>query len=265
MNGKIIEQKPLYVAVAERKEQRKARLQARFSQIQAMGGIAPMPAGIVGYHPGAQRIAPQQLYFGQATPGVMSPQPAGYGFQQPFMPSMQSSVAPNFTMPYHHQRQGHLGHRMAGRRVGNFQQVQQNQMHNSNQEFRYNGRNDRDLSVDSEVLIGKMMDPSVVAATPIDNELHSELSNKTLSSTLASASPEIQQMMLGEHLLPLVSRLTLKDQAAKVTGMLLEMDQAEVIHLIETPDELKIKVSEAMQVLHEASPSSEVNDQPGSL
>jgi polyadenylate-binding protein len=39
--------------------------------------------------------------------------------------------------------------------------------------------------------------------------------------------------------------------------MLLEMDQAEVIHLIESPEELKIKVSEAMQVLHEASPSSE--------
>ncbi|PNX81335.1 polyadenylate-binding protein 5-like [Trifolium pratense] len=73
------------------------------------------------------------------------------------------------------------------------------------------------------------------------------------------------EQMLGEHLLPLVSRLTSKDQAAKVTGMLLEMDQAEVIHLIETPDELKIKVSEAMQVIDEASPSSEVNDQPGSL
>ncbi|MCI36972.1 polyadenylate-binding protein 3-like, partial [Trifolium medium] len=53
--------------------------------------------------------------------------------------------------------------------------------------------------------------------------------------------------------------------AAKVTGMLLEMDQAEVIHLIESPEELKIKVSEAMQVLDEVSPSSEVNDQSGSL
>jgi polyadenylate-binding protein len=63
--------------------------------------------------------------------------------------------------------------------------------------------------------------------------------------------------MLSEHLFPLVSRLTSNDEAAKVTGMLLEMDQAEVIHLIESPEELKIKVSEAMQVLHEASPSSE--------
>ncbi|MCI37984.1 hypothetical protein A2U01_0059212, partial [Trifolium medium] len=54
--------------------------------------------------------------------------------------------------------------------------------------------NGRDLSVDPEVLMGKMMDPSVVAATPIDNQLHSASSNKALSSTLASAPPEIQQM-----------------------------------------------------------------------
>ncbi|KAK2366705.1 polyadenylate-binding protein [Trifolium repens] len=257
MKGKIIEKKPLYVSVAERKEQRKARLQARFSQIQALGGIAPLHAGAVGYHPGAPKIAPQQLYFGQGTPGFVPSQPAGYGFQQQFMPSMQSSVAPNFTMPYHHQRQGHFGNRMNGRRVGNFQRGQQNPMRNFNQGFRYNGRNGRDLSVDPEDLMGKMMDPSVVAATPIDNQLHSALPNTTLSSTLASATPEIQQMMLSEHLFPLVSHLTSNDQAAKVTGMLLEMDQAEVIHLIESPEELKIKVSEAMQVLHEASPSSE--------
>lgn len=37
--------------------------------------------------------------------------------------------------------------------------------------------------------------------------------------------------------------------AAKVTGMLLEMDQTEVLHLLESPDALKSKVSEAMEVL----------------
>ncbi|TKY46111.1 Polyadenylate-binding protein 2 [Spatholobus suberectus] len=47
--------------------------------------------------------------------------------------------------------------------------------------------------------------------------------------------------------------------------MLLEMDQSEVIHLIESPEDLKIKVSEAMQVLHEAASGSEVGDQLGSL
>ncbi|RVW12116.1 DNA mismatch repair protein MSH1, mitochondrial [Vitis vinifera] len=37
--------------------------------------------------------------------------------------------------------------------------------------------------------------------------------------------------------------------AAKVTGMLLEMDQTEVLHLLESPDALKAKVAEAMEVL----------------
>jgi len=66
---------------------------------------------------------------------------------------------------------------------------------------------------------------------------------------------------LGEHLYPLVDRLVPNHQTAKVTGMLLEMDQSEVIHLIESPEDLKTKVSEAMKVLREAGPTSGVGDQ----
>ncbi|KAL0798125.1 hypothetical protein Bca101_053299 [Brassica carinata] len=40
-----------------------------------------------------------------------------------------------------------------------------------------------------------------------------------------------------------------KESAAKVTGMLLEMDQTEVFHLLESPEALKDKVAEAMDVL----------------
>jgi polyadenylate-binding protein len=54
--------------------------------------------------------------------------------------------------------------------------------------------------------------------------------------------------MLGESLYPLVEQLE-HDHAAKVTGMLLEMDQTEVLHLLESPDALKLKVAEAMEVL----------------
>ena len=43
--------------------------------------------------------------------------------------------------------------------------------------------------------------------------------------------------MLGEALYPLVDKLE-HEAAAKVTGMLLEMDQPEVLHLIESPDAL---------------------------
>lgn len=42
------------------------------------------------------------------------------------------------------------------------------------------------------------------------------------------------------------------DHAGKVTGMLLEMDQTEVLHLIESPEALMAKVAEAMEVLRMA-------------
>lgn len=54
--------------------------------------------------------------------------------------------------------------------------------------------------------------------------------------------------MLGEALYPQVDQLE-HESAAKVTGMLLEMDQTEVLHLLESPEALKAKVAEAMEVL----------------
>ncbi|CAI8618317.1 unnamed protein product [Vicia faba] len=69
-----------------------------------------------------------------------------------------------------------------------------------------------------------------------------------LATALANAPSEQQRTMLREALYPLVDQLEY-DLAAKVTGMLLEMDQPKVLHLIESPDALKAKVAEAMDVL----------------
>lgn len=64
--------------------------------------------------------------------------------------------------------------------------------------------------------------------------------------------------MLGENLYPLVEQLE-HDHAAKVTGMLLEMDQTEVLHLLESPDALKAKVAEAMEVLRNVAQQHQAN------
>jgi polyadenylate-binding protein len=72
--------------------------------------------------------------------------------------------------------------------------------------------------------------------------------------------------MLGESLYPLVDQLE-RENAAKVTGMLLEMDQTEVLHLLESPEALKAKVSEAMEVLRmtQQQQSNAPTDQLGAL
>lgn len=76
---------------------------------------------------------------------------------------------------------------------------------------------------------------------------------------------KIQSQMLGEQLYPLVEQIE-RDHAGKVTGMLLEMDQTEVLHLIESPDALRKKVGEAMEVLRLAhATGTDAVDQIGSI
>ncbi|WJX14296.1 hypothetical protein P8452_04584 [Trifolium repens] len=257
MNGKFVGRKPLFVAVAQRKEERKAQLQAHFAEIVAPGGLALPAAGIHAYYPEASRLASQQ---GQGTYDFIPPQPAG---------GMQPGFAPNFGVPYQLQRRGQKWQRKGAQRNGNLQHVHQNKMmhRNSHQGFRHkaNNRNGMDSSGVPHGLAGPMLpmtfDGSRVTA-PIDNQ---HPGSTSLASALASATPENQLMMLGEHLYPLVDRLTAKELTTKVTGMLLEMDQAEVINLIESPDDLKTKVSEALQVLHDAALESKAGDQLGSL
>jgi polyadenylate-binding protein len=68
------------------------------------------------------------------------------------------------------------------------------------------------------------------------------------ASALASASPEVQKNMIGERLYPLIHQ-SQPELAGKITGMLLEMDNSELLHLLESPDALNSKISEALQVL----------------
>ena len=68
------------------------------------------------------------------------------------------------------------------------------------------------------------------------------------TAMLAAAPPEAQKQMLGERLFPLVAARQ-PELAGKVTGMLLEMDNGELLLLLESPDALDSKVDEAIAVL----------------
>jgi polyadenylate-binding protein len=65
---------------------------------------------------------------------------------------------------------------------------------------------------------------------------------------LAAADPQMQKNMIGERLYPLIY-VHQPNLAGKITGMLLEMDNAELLNLLESPDALMHKIDEALIVL----------------
>ncbi|CAA0819608.1 Polyadenylate-binding protein 2 [Striga hermonthica] len=247
MNSKMVISKPLYVALAQRKEERKARLQAQFSQMRPVAMPASIAPRMPLYPPGAPGIG-QQLFYGQ--PPAMIPPQAGFGYQQQLVPGMRpGGPLPNFFVPL--VQQGQQGQRPGGRHgvagVQPVPQLMRSQMMPRGRMQRYPpGRNMQDgpmpgigggmLSVPYEM--GGTAPAAVPQPMPIT----------ALASALANATPEQQRTMLGENLYPLVDQLE-HEHAAKVTGMLLEMDQTEVLHLLESPEALKAKVAEAMDVL----------------
>lgn len=74
---------------------------------------------------------------------------------------------------------------------------------------------------------------------------------------LASLSPQDQKQALGAHLFPQVEAIQ-PDLAGKITGMLLEMDNRDLLLLLEDPDDLLWKVQGAVEALwaHNAIPAA---------
>ncbi|TYI99839.1 hypothetical protein E1A91_A13G045200v1 [Gossypium mustelinum] len=252
MNGKMVVSKPLYVALAQRKEDRRARLQAQFSQMRPVTMSPSVAPRMPMYPPGGPGLG-QQIFYGQAPP-AMFPQP-GFGYQQQLVPGMRPGGAPmpNFFVPM--VQQGQQGQRPGGRRAGAGQQSQQpvplmqQQMLPRGRVYRYPpGRGLPDVSMPN-IAGGMLSVPYDMVGMPMrDASISQPIPIGALASALANATPDQQRTMLGENLYPLVEQLE-PDAAAKVTGMLLEMDQTEVLHLLESPEALKAKVAEAMEVL----------------
>ena len=61
------------------------------------------------------------------------------------------------------------------------------------------------------------------------------------ASMLAAAPPQEQKQMLGERLFPLIARMH-PELAGKITGMLLEIDNSELLHMLESHESLEAKV-----------------------
>jgi len=86
------------------------------------------------------------------------------------------------------------------------------------------------------------------------------LPSEPLVKALANAPEEMRKQMIGERLLPLI-KIQEPALAGKITGMLLEMDDSELIHLLESHPALNEKISEALQVLQQHPDMVELTQQ----
>ncbi|CAK8683934.1 polyadenylate-binding protein 1-like [Clavelina lepadiformis] len=252
MNGRIVGSKPLYVALAQRREDRKAHLTAQYMQRMTtnMGVRIAAPSQMIGqsfqaagapggyFMPfqGAQRTyMPSQLV--RATPRWQQSQPQfqmgdmrNVGPRGPAGPAirpMTTPVAARGIHPSPHQM-------MAQHQVATMQP------------FKYT------QSVRNPAMTGypqpgqpqqqQPSDPSIQQAVHVQGQ------EPLTASMLAAAQPQEQKQMLGERLYPLIES-SHPDLASKITGMLLEIDNSELLHMLESRESLKAKVEEAVAVL----------------
>jgi len=68
------------------------------------------------------------------------------------------------------------------------------------------------------------------------------------ASALAAAPPAVQKQMIGEKLYPAIAKHH-PEMAGKVTGMMLEMDNSELLMLLESEPQMRAKINEALVVL----------------
>ena len=111
-----------------------------------------------------------------------------------------------------------------------------------------------------EALAAKTQEAVLVLRMHRQNEIEAQ---RLTSSMLAAASPQDQKQVIGEHLYPLIEA-THPEKAAKITGMLLELDIAELLNMVESHEALAAKIQEAVLVLRAYSAREEVQRKNGS-
>lgn len=274
MNGRIMVSKPLYVALAQRKEDRKAHLASQY--MQRMAGMRMQPhlgqmfqPGGAGYFvptmPQAQRgYFPTQMTQMRATPR-WTPQPPLRPSGQPTggFPAMQPAQfarpAPRPTVAAA-QTQG-IRTNMNARPI-------------TGQQTTPGPRRVATIGPSAAVAAAarpaaiptanvaqpcppaykytanmRNPPPSVVQPPVVQQAaVHIQGQEPLTTSMLADANPQEQKQMLGERLFPLIHRWY-PDLAGKITGMLLEIDNSELLHMLEHHEALKAKVDEAVAVL----------------
>lgn len=236
MNGRIVGSKPLYVALAQRKEDRKAHLTSQYMQrlanirMHQMGTAYIQPSNAAGYI--VPTLHPQQRFYGAAQmapirtttrwPAQNQVRSGAQGGTNAYA-GMQGSYRPPPRAANQSGAMRGQGISAGTTRPGNFK-------------YTANMRNPPQAA-------------ALPGAPPVQQQaVHIQGQEPLTASMLAAAPPPEQKQMLGERLFPLIYRMY-PELAGKITGMLLEIDNSELLHMLEHNESLKSKVEEAVAVL----------------
>jgi len=261
MNGRIVGSKPLYVALAQRKEDRKAHLTSQYMQRMVNMSSIRMPQMGQVYNPGNYFMPtipqPQRFYAPQIgiRPSPRWPtaqarsagQVPGFPMQPPFR-APRGAVAGGVGQP-----QMRALSRMPGqqnvvpggpqpRAIGNGPQMAAAAAAAAGQQ----PRGPSAQAPPAYKYQSAMRTPGGMPGQPSGVVITGQ--EPLSASALAAAHPNDQKQMLGERLFPLIHE-KYPTVAGKITGMLLEMDNAEILHLLEDRDLLSSRVEEAVAVL----------------
>jgi len=267
MNGRILVTKPLYVALAQRKEERRAQLSTQFMQrvgpmrygasnMQQAGGYQFQPGTQPGFYiptmPQGQRAYISQPVNQMTRPRWQSQQvrPMAGGASGPYPQQMgqmrgtaPSNVRPrqSSTMGSRRDQAPYQPNMSAGRNMQSQQIMRAGPPGGAPQRAQFKYTQNTRNQYSQQVMPGSGQPEQGNVVMPSGQE-------QLTASILATASQSEQKQMIGERLFPLVQEHQ-PHLAGKITGMLLEIDNTELLHMLDSRDLLQAKVEEAVQVL----------------
>ncbi|BFZ60566.1 Protein phosphatase PP2A regulatory subunit B [Saitoella coloradoensis] len=239
MNSRMIGTKPLYVALAQRKDVRRQQLEAQIAarnQIRMQQQAAAAGMG-QGPYPGPNGVPP--MFYGQAPPpqfGPMGGMPRGPFPPQgmPRGPRWQNG-APMPPMPYGMPPPQFGGYPPRGNQRGPMPGMPRGgPMGGPRGPYRNN----------------EPQQPAEIPQAP-----------KITEESLAGLPIEQQKQVLGEAMYPKIAAQQ-PELAGKITGMLLDMEIPELVSLVDDDAQLNAKVEEALTVLKEYQAQQEPTEAP---
>ncbi|XP_040087587.1 polyadenylate-binding protein 4 isoform X5 [Oryx dammah] len=258
MNGRIVGSKPLYVALAQRKEERKAHLTNQY--MQRVAGMRALPANAIlnQFQPAAGG------YFVPAVPQAQGRPPY-------YTPNQLAQMRPNPRWQQGGRPQGFQGMPSAIRQSGPrpaLRHLAPTGVPTAVQSLAPRAA----VAAAAPRAVGpykyassvRSPHPAIQPLQAPQPAVHVQGQEPLTASMLAAAPPQEQKQMLGERLFPLIQTMH-SNLAGKITGMLLEIDNSELLHMLESPESLRSKVDEAVAVLQAHHAKKEAAQKVGAV